>query len=125
MNFYIIGTILAMLVVGFFVLNHYQKKNIEKLFTEVFEASKQVPKQKKNSFLLLLFKESLSTKKSKQKEQLSKLNNPKYLEIQLLQMSNILKDTSNVKDKKMKQSIRLLEDYLKWEKANKGAKKAA
>ncbi len=118
MNYFIIGLVVVLIVlVALFFLGRYQRKNMDKLFSEVYQSSKQVPKQKRNSFLLLMFKEAIAASKSKKKtDNMGKFNNPKYLEVQLLQMSNILKDKSAVKDKQMKRAIRLYDDYLRWEK---------
>ena len=120
----IIAVITALLLGAIIAIYFYKKKNILKLFEQVYETSKQVPKQKKNSFLLLLFYETLSEslKKTKSSTNMAKLNNPKFLEIQLVKMSKILKDSSDVKDKTMKQSLNLLKDYLKWEE-EKNSKK--
>jgi len=98
---------------------YYRKNRVDKFFNQVYEQIKQVPKQKKNSFLLLLFKESISAskKKSSASSFSSKFQNPKYLDIQLVQMSNILKDTSKVQDKVIKRSLSLLSNYQTWEKA--------
>jgi hypothetical protein len=113
----IIAVITALLLGASFAIHFYKKKNILKLFDQVYETSKQVPKQKKNSFLLLLFNETLSQSLNKKNSptNINKLSNPKHLDIQLAKMSKILKDSSNVKDKPMKQSLNLLRDYLKWE----------
>lgn len=120
----IIAVITVLLLGAIIAIYFYKKKNILKLFEQVYETSKQVPKQKKNSFLLLLFYETLSEslKKTKSSTNMAKLNNPKFLEIQLVKMSKILKDSSDVKDKTMKQSLNLLKDYLKWEE-EKNSKK--
>jgi flagellar motor component MotA len=113
----IIAVITAILIGAIIAIYIYKKKNVVKLFEQVYETAKQVPKQKKNSFILLLFIETLSesSKKGKSSISISKLNNPKYLDIQLVRMSKILKDSSNVKDKYTKQSLSLLKDYVKWE----------
>ncbi|GAU76798.1 hypothetical protein [Fusibacter sp. 3D3] len=123
----IIGVILVLAIGGAFALYQYQKKNLEKLFTQVYETSKQVPKQKKNSFQLLMFKEAMSAslKKSKKAPSSNPLNNPKYIEIQMMHMSRILKDTSSVKDKKVKRALRLLKDYQAWETAQNAKNKQA
>jgi uncharacterized membrane protein YraQ (UPF0718 family) len=122
----ILVVITAILIGAIIAIYFYKKKNVLKLFDQVYETAKQVPKQKKNSFILLLFSETLaeSSKKNKSTASISKLNNQKYLDIQLVKMSNILKDSSNVKDKSMKQSLSLLKDYQKWEvKKNLASKK--
>lgn len=98
---------------------YYKKRNLENFFNQVQEHSKQVPKQKKNSFQLLMFKETLSAagkKKSDKSSFAAKLQNPKYLEIQLMQMTKALKDPSSVQDKTMKQALKLHQDYQSWEK---------
>lgn len=110
---------ILILVVGLAVaFLYYRKRRVDQFFSQVYEQIKQVPKQKKNSFLLLLFKESLSASKNKASASSfsSKFQNPKYLEIQLVQMSNILKDSSKVQDKVIKKSLNLLTHYQAWEK---------
>lgn len=116
---FIVGVVLSLIVGLGAAFYYYRKRNLEKFFNQVYEAAKQVPKQKKNSFLLLMFNESLSASKNKSNSTsfTSKFNNPKYLEIQLLQMSKILKDSSNVKDKVIKRSLSLLSAYQTWEQA--------
>lgn len=65
-----------------------------------------------------MFKESVlaSKNKSKQSSFTSKLQNPKYLQVQLVQMSSILKDPSKVEDKVMKRALTLFKSYQQWEK---------
>lgn len=113
-NLLIVGVILVLLISGGAAVYYYRKRNLEKFFNQIYEEMKQVPNQKKNSFLLLMFKESLSSTKNKSSN--SKLQNRKYLDIQLIQMANILKDSSNVQDKLIKRSLNLLNDYQAWEK---------
>ncbi len=112
----IIATALAVIVAAI-AAYHYKKKNLNKLFEQAYDSSKQVPKQKKNSFLLLMFMESVSAsmKKTKSSANVNKLNNPKYLEIQLIQMTKIIKSGTKGKDKKTKRALRLLKDYQAWE----------
>lgn len=125
MSMIIIGIITCLAIGAFFSIRYYKKRNLTKLFEQIYVNAKQIPKQKKNSFILLMFTEAMSAslKKSKSTSNANKLNNPKYLEIQLLQMSKILKDSSNVQDKKTKQSLRLLNDYLAWEEEQKAKAK--
>ncbi|MTI65669.1 MAG: hypothetical protein FH753_03625 [Firmicutes bacterium] len=114
---FIVGAILILVIGVTIVFYYYRKRNLEKLFNQVYESSKQIPKQKKNSFLLLMFKESLSSSRKSNKTSISaKLNNPKYLEVQLVQMSRILKNSSKTQDKTIKRALTLLKDYKKWEK---------
>ncbi|WP_026477105.1 hypothetical protein [Alkaliphilus transvaalensis] len=114
----VIGTVIIILglAIAYF---YFKKQNLEKFYHQVFEQAKQVPKQKRNSFLLLMFKESLaaSMKKSNKNSYANKFQNPKYLDIQLVQMSNILKDPSKVQDKVMKRALDLFKNYQTWEKA--------
>ena len=121
----IILAVIVLAVAGFFVLRHYKNKNLEQLYNQVYETSKQVPKQKKMSFLLLMFRETMlaSKKKTRASAGGDKLNNPKYLGIQMMQMTKVLKDRDNVQDKMMKRSLTLLDSYLVWEgKKNADAK---
>jgi len=68
-----------------------------------------------------MFMEAVSTSKKKSKSDINanKLNNQKYLELQLMKMSKILKDGSNVQDKKTKRALSLLKNYLTWEEKKK------
>ena len=113
-----IGAIISITVVAGITFYRYKKRNFENFFNQAREMAKQVPKQNKNSFLLLIFKESLSSSKNKKaKNSLSsKLSNPKYLNIQLVQMSNILKNRAKVTDKTNKKALKLLSTYQTWEK---------
>ncbi len=122
----IIVAVIVMCVVGFFVLRHYKNKNLEQLYNQVYESSKQVPKQKRMSFLLLMFRETMlaSKKKTRSSAGGDKLNNPKYLSIQMMQMTKVLKDRENVKDKTMKRSLTLLDSYLVWEEKKNAAARA-
>ncbi|WP_053957339.1 hypothetical protein [Inediibacterium massiliense] len=116
-NLFAVGAAIGLAVGGGFLFYHYKKKNLEKLFTQTYEMTKQIPKQKKNSFVLLMFRASLlSARSNKDKASISnKLNNPKYVNMQLMQMSNILKDQSKVHDKTMKRALNLLSAYQTWE----------
>jgi hypothetical protein len=119
----ILGVLLAVGVGVVFYLNYNRKRNFNKLFEQVSEALKTIPKQKKNNFLLFMFKDSMSAsnKKSKTPSALEKNMSPKQLEIQMIQMATILKDRSKVTDKKTKNALKLLDEYLAWEK-NKNKK---
>lgn len=125
----IVGAAITAVAVGaYFALNYYRKRNIEKLFNQVYEMAKQVPKQKKHSFLLLMFKETMTKRKKNDPSINDRLSNQKYIEVQLIQMTNILKDSTNVKDKTLKSALTLFKDYLAWEKvknAKSGEKKAS
>ena len=113
----IIVIITAFAIAAFFAVRYFRKKNVEKLFEQIYDTSKQIPKQKKKNFILLMFTESMSRpiKKSKSAAHMNRLNNPKYIEIQMIQMGKILKDTSKVEDKATKRALKLLTEYLAWE----------
>lgn len=114
-----VGAILSVGVGAGAAFYYYKRRNLEKFFNQIYEDTKRVPKKKKNSFLLLMFKESLSSsiKKSKSSSFANRLQNPKYLDIQLVHMSHILKDPSKVQDKVMKRALSMLSNYQTWEKA--------
>ncbi len=99
-----------------YLLNILRKRNMEKLFTQVYDMSRNVPKQKKHAFLLMMFRETLTPKKKRSPAFNERLNNPKFLEVQLISMTNVLKDPTNVKDKILKRAIVILNDYVAWEK---------
>ena len=86
------------------------------MFEQISQSSKQVPKQRKHSFILFMFKESILSAKNKKANPQGKMNNPKYVESQLLQMGSILKDPSKVTDKNMKRALQMYDAYLQWEK---------
>jgi len=114
----IIAIIMTLAAIGAVIAAYYyKKKNLNKLFEQAHEYAKQVPKQKKNSVLLLMFMEAVSASKNKSKSAAgnNKLSNPKYFEIQLIQMSKILKSDKKGLDKKTKRAFRLLKDYQAWE----------
>lgn len=113
----LIFVVLAASVGGAVYFYRTRKKEMNQLFDHVFEMAKQVPHQKKLGFILLMFKESVRAAKSKKSNPPHRINDPKQLEVQLLQMSSILKDRSKVKDKQMKQALQMLDSYLAWEKA--------
>jgi len=123
----IIFVLLAVGVGALFYLYRYRTRNLNKMFEQVFEAMKPIPKQKKNTFLLLMFKDSVKTSKNKSKTKvpstLEKSISPKQLDIQLIQMGTILKDRSKVTDKNMKKALSLFDSYLTWEKNKNGQKK--
>jgi hypothetical protein len=129
MTMILIGVATALVIGGAIALYYYRKKSLTKLFDQVYESAKQVPKQKKTRFLLLMFMETMAESKKKPKKKskenskstasVNKLNNPKYLELQLLRMSKILKAGPKGQNKKTKQSLRLLKDYLAWEEKKK------
>ncbi len=108
-------------------LYYYRKRTLLKMFQEVYQNSAQIPKQNKNSFLLLMFKESMTKPKDKTKKPGDNLKNQKFVQIQMIKMNKVLKDTASVKDKPTKRALVLLNDYLAWEKkinqANQSNKK--
>lgn len=109
--------ILIVAIIGLIFYLRFRRKKLYQMFEQVFESSKQVPKQKKHNFILFMFKESILSAKDKAGNPQSRMSNPKYIELQLVQMGSILKDPSKVTDKKMKQALQLYDSYLKWEKS--------
>ncbi len=112
----ILLVILILAIIGIIFYLRFRTKKMHQMFEQVLESSRQVPKQKKHSFLLFMFKESITASKNKKANPQSRMNNPKYVESQMIQMGSILKDTSKVTDKKMKQALQLYDAYIKWEK---------
>lgn len=114
---FIIIFILILAIIGFIFYLRVRRKKLYQMFEQVFESSKQMPKQKKHSFLLFMFKESVVSAKNKNANAQNRMNNPKYVESQLLQMGSILKDPSKVTDKNMKRALQMYDAYLQWEKS--------
>lgn len=112
-------------VAGLVVYYRKRQKTMHQGFEQLTGMLKQVPKQKKHSFLLFMFRESARAGKNANVNLQGKMNDPKYVELQLLQMSTILKDRSKVKDKKMKQALQMYDAYLIWEKAEKNKASSA
>lgn len=119
----VILVVVAALIGGAVYFYRSKAKQMVQLFEQVLEATKQVPAAKKQSFILLMFKESARAAKAKKKEPQRRINDPKQLEVQMLQMTSILKDRSKVTDKQMKQALQMFDSYLAWEK-KRGAKPA-
>lgn len=97
---------------------YYRRRNkeVQQLFEQIAETAKQVPQQKKSSFILLMFKESIHASKKKDSNVMRRINDPKQLEVQLVQMASILKDRSKVTDKQMKRTLHMFDGYMAWEK---------
>lgn len=113
----IILVILILTIIGLIFYLRIRRKKLHQMFEQVFELSKQVPKQKKHNFILFMFKESIISAKNKKANPQSRMNNPKFLELQLVQMGSILKDPSKVTDKNMKRALQLYDAYFQWEKS--------
>ena len=113
-----VAIIVAVVGAGLIYLR-YRTKNMNNMFMEIREMVKQAPKSKKNSFLLFMFRESINSAKDKKNTDAlqRKLNNSKYVNIQLVQMSKALKDRSSVTDKTVKKALNLYDSYLRWEKS--------
>jgi len=120
----IIGVVVILLAVGFFLLTKFNKKRMDALFMQISMTVHQVPKQKKKSFILLMLMETLSASKNKSKTMPSKLNNQKYINMQMLQMSKLLKEGPNPKDKMARNALKLLNDYYKWEDNKRNSQSA-
>jgi len=116
----IIVAAVILLIGGAILYIRYKNKNMNNMFMQTSEMAKQAPKSKRNSFLLMIFLESIrSTKQKRKKDDDSfqkKLNNAKYVNIQLAQMSRTLKNRSAVTDKTMKRALNLYDSYYKWDK---------
>jgi hypothetical protein len=114
------GVVITLGIGATYALFHFRKKNRVQLFNQVYESARQVPKQKRHSFLLLMFKETVLSSKFRAKKRglsnIDRLNNPKYLNIQMMQMGKVLKNKDNVQDKDLKKALVLFNDYLTWEK---------
>jgi hypothetical protein len=117
MTKWIVLGVVALVVVGLTIFYRRRKKSMDQVFEQIFATARQVPKQKKHSFLLFMFKESIKASKSKSKNAQARMNDPKYVEVQLVQMGGILKDRTKVKDKQIKQALRTYDSYLIWEKS--------
>ena len=113
----IIGVGLVAIIVAAVLFYLKKQKAMTQGFEQITEMLKQVPKQKKQSFILFTFRESARAGKNGKANLQSKMNDPKYVEVQLLQMNLILKDRTKVKDKKIKQALQMYDAYLTWEKS--------
>lgn len=117
-NWIILGVGVVALGVG--AVLYYRKKQKEMItgFENITEMLKQVPKQKKQSFILFMFREGVRAgKKANTASVQNKMNDPRYVEVQLLQMNLILKDRTKVTDKKVKQALQMYDSYFTWEKS--------
>ncbi|WP_312649962.1 EGFR-like transmembrane domain-containing protein [Aminipila sp.] len=113
----IILVVLILAIIGLIFYLRFRRKKLYQMFEQVFESSKQAPKQKKHNFILFMFKESIISSKNKNANPQSRINNPKFLELQLIQMGSILKDPSKVTDKNMKRALQMYDAYFQWEKS--------
>lgn len=122
--FIIIGVVIAIIAVGYVGLAIFNKRRMSKLFLQIQMNANQVPKQKKKNFILLMLMETLSASKKKNKTSPNRLNNQKYVDIQMIKMSKLLNPSTVVKDKKAKHAIRLLQAYYNWEDKQRGIVKS-
>ncbi len=113
----IVVAVLAIVIAGI-VYIRYNKKQMDEMFQQTRELIYQAPKSKKNSFLLLVFTESIKNKKDPDAFQ-KKLSNQKYVNAQLVKMTQALKNRGDVTDKKLKRALGLYDNYYKWEKNQK------
>lgn len=116
--FIVVGIIAVVLIAGYVGLIFFNKSRMSKLFEQIYQSAKQVPKQKKNSFVLLMLVETISSSRKGSKTTSSKLNNQKYIEFQMIQMTRILNKSVSPPDKRTKQALKMLGNYQNWE-ANK------
>ncbi|MHC1722370.1 MAG: hypothetical protein AB9836_04090 [Aminipila sp.] len=116
-NWIIISIILILVIIGLLFYLRFRKKKMYQMFEQVFQLSKQVPKQKKHSYVLFMFKESMVYAKNKKANPQTRMNNQKFVELQLIQMGSILKNPAKVTDKSMKQALKMYDAYFQWEKS--------
>lgn len=115
----ILAILLVIAVVAIVGLRIFKKKQMEKFFTQLSMESQMVPKQKRRSFILLMFKESMVNAKKAKKDPnavFAKMQNPKYLDMQLMQMSVLLKNPDKATDKNTKKALMLFSQFEAWEK---------
>lgn len=115
----ILAILLVIAVVAIVGLRIFKKKQMEKFFTQLSMESQMVPKQKRRSFILLMFKESMVNAKKAKKDPtavFAKMQNPKYLDMQLMQMSVLLKNPDKATDKNTKKALMLFKQFEIWEK---------
>ena len=117
--FMVVGIIAVVLIAGYVGLIFFNKSRMGKLFEQIYQSAKQVPKQKKNSFVLLMLVETISSSRKGSKTTSSKLNNQKYIEFQMIQMSRILNKSVSPPDKRTKQALKMLSNYQNWEASKK------
>ena len=113
----ILGVSLVAIIVAAVMFFLKRQKAVTKGFEQINEILKTVPKQKKQSYILFMYRESARAGKNKNASLQNKMNDPKYVEVQLLQMNLILKDRTKAKDKKTKQALQMYDAYLNWEKS--------
>lgn len=111
----ILGVLTAS-VGGAYIYYRRRAKDVQQLFEQVSESAKQIPQQKRPSFILFMFKESVRASKAKKGTPPRSNSDPKQLEAQLVQMTFILKDRSKVTDKNMKRALQTYDSYKEWEK---------
>lgn len=117
MSWIMIGIALVLAIGGAVYFYRSRKKSMDVMFNQVFETSRQIPNQKKQAYMLFMFKESILAAKAKTATSQSKMSNPKYIELQMIHMGTILKDRTKVTDKKMKRALQMYDTYLLWEAA--------
>lgn len=115
---WILGILAVVGVAGYVAYRFFKKKTEEKLFTQIYAQMQMVPKQKRRGFVLLMFKETLANaKKKKDQSGLgAKFQNPKFLEMQLIQMNMLLNNPEKATDKTTKRALAFLKAYEDWEK---------
>lgn len=119
MTIWIVVGVVLVAIAGLVIFYRRRQEKMFQEFEQLEAMMKQVPAQKKQSFILFMFREGARHGKDASAKIQSKVNDPKYIELQLLQMSTILKDRSRVKDKKLKQALQMYDAYLIWEKSPK------
>jgi len=113
----IIGVGLVAIIVAAVLFLRKRQKTAIQGFEQINEMLKQVPKQKRQSYVLFMYRESARAGKNNDASLQKKMNDPKYVDVQLLQMNMILKDRTKAKDKKTKQALQMYDAYQTWEKS--------
>lgn len=113
----ILGVVIVGLIVAAVLFFLKRQKSLNQGFEQLIVMLKQVPNQKKQGFILLTFLESIKADKNKKANAGSKMNDQKYMEVQLLQMNMILKDRTKAKDKKTKRALQMYDTFIRWEKS--------
>jgi len=125
-NLMIIIGIALLIIIGMVAAVYFiKRKNITKFFEQISIHTKQVPKSKKASFILLMITQTLAGSNKKTRASLSaNMNNQKFVEVQLLKMTKILKDPTGDHDKRTMQALDLFKKYQAWEELMKANNKA-
>ncbi len=110
------SVVLAVAVGGGVFFYRRKSKEVMLMFEQISQTARQIPQQKKPGYILYMFKESIRASKTKKGSVPRKINDPRQIEAQVVQMNSILKDRSKVTDKSMKRALQTFDSYMDWEK---------